>query len=160
LLPIVGLILFFFFGVIPFKKKDYNEYENVFGNVDIKDVEESKKIIKNETKWNAYKLNFNTMHSPIYTDTKIDIIKNNNDILKQYIDLVRSAKETIYIQTYVIKKSVFFYTLANEMAKKAKQGVKVYFVYDWAGSYRKFNSKVIRMLDKAGVHVAVFNYNR
>jgi cardiolipin synthase len=58
---------------------------------------------------------------------------------------------------YIIENGVFLYTIANELIKKSKDGVKVYFMYDWVGSFRKSNSKLIRLMIKKGIDVSVFN---
>jgi cardiolipin synthase len=68
--------------------------------------------------------------SPIYKNNKIKIIKNNSNILKTYVELIKSAKKLIIVQTYIIKNGVFFSTIANELIKKAQMGIKVYFMYD------------------------------
>jgi cardiolipin synthase len=80
-------------------------------------------------------------------------------MFKEYINLVKSAKKFIHISTYICCDGVFFYVLANELIKKAKAGVKVRFLIDGYGSMFKYSKKIIRLMKKAGIEIALFNYD-
>ncbi|MCF0125213.1 MAG: hypothetical protein HUJ68_05565 [Clostridia bacterium] len=96
--------------------------EEEIRQIDAKDIDSDIKTI--------FKYNQNASPASVYANDGIQIIENNIDLYKQTIDLIRSAKKQISCITFIIKDSVFFSTFCAELIKKAKQGVKVAFIYD------------------------------
>jgi len=149
LLPVLGEFFFLLFGIIPFTNKKEKLYIN-----------ELNKYLKSDSKDTngLYKYSTNSLpNMPVSTKNYTKIIKNNSDILEKYIELIESAKSTILLQTYLFSKGLFFNMIVNSLIKKAKEGVKVIFMYDWVGSYRKYNNSNLKALAKAGVEVCMFN---
>jgi cardiolipin synthase len=67
---------------------------------------------------------------PVYEFNKYEVIKSNEMIFSEYINLIRSAKKHIHLQVYLIKDGVFIFLLISELIKKAKEGIKIRFLYD------------------------------
>ncbi len=77
------------------------------------------------------------------------------DKLECLLKDLENAKETINIQYYIFAKDSTGKKVMNTLIKKAKEGVKVQFIYDSVGS-RKAPRRFFRKLKKAGGEVAEF----
>ena len=96
------------------------------------------------------------MNSPIYENNNIEVI-DQSDLFKKTIEVIRNAKEFIHIQFYIISDCLWFYLLMSELVKKADEGIKIRFMYDWAGSHKRFNKSNLNYLEKHGIEVEQFN---
>jgi len=153
-LPALGFILFFVFGTIPFsiKSKKNTKYFH-------KKIYEQYSYTKHFLEKNnstIFEYNYTTIESPLYRNNSFTMVEKAND-LENYIELIRSAKKFIILQNFLIAEGIFFNTIAIELIKKAKEGVKIWLLYDWVGSLRKITSKQIDLLVKSGVIVNIFN---
>ncbi len=66
--------------------------------------------------------------------------------------LIDGAKDSINLQTFIFASDDTGWDLANRLAKKASEGVKVRVIYDAIGSNRA-DPKMFEMMKKAGVEV-------
>ena len=123
--------------------------EEEIKKTDVSDIDSNIKTI--------FKFNEHASPASVYANNRIEIIENNIDLYKHTIELIRSAKKQISIITFIIKDSVFFSTVCAELIKKAKQGVKIAFIYDWFGAYSHVSKKTLNQLREAGIRVAAFN---
>jgi cardiolipin synthase len=86
--------------------------------------------LKNSQFSGLYSYNFNGLGQPVLVNNDVEIIKNNINLFQEYIELIRKAEHTIHLQTYIVRTGFFLNSVANELIKKAKAGVKVRFMYD------------------------------
>lgn len=157
-LPLLGVCIFLIFGTTPFRRKQWAEFNF-----------QQKDFIKNETFYSNDKLNIskdehllfdyakNNSFRPIYKHNSIRVISFNNDLFDESIKLIRSAKNFIHIQMYILHDGFFSKAIQKELIAKAKQGVKVRLMYDWVGCVNKIKSSYFNELKKNGVVVAQFN---
>lgn len=155
-LPLFGMAFFLMFGIIPlsirnFKdskinNKEFHKYENYeFTKLYIKD---------NELNDLVFAYNFNK--SPIYKNNQYTFIEQNQ-LMETSIDLIKSAKEFIHIHYYIISDCFWFDEISKALIEKAKENVKIRFMYDWAGSYKRIKKSSISKLKNAGIEVEIFN---
>lgn len=159
LLPIIGIFAFYIFGIIPFKienSKDIKKSLQKFNAKEDYSFTHSFLAKHENEKYSDLKFIFNYMNSPIYENNSIKII-DQSDLFKETIDIIREAKEFIHIQFYIISDCLWFYLLMNELIKKAEHGVKIRFMYDWAGSHKRFNKSNLKFLEERGIEVEQFN---
>lgn len=158
--PILGLFGFYIFGIIPFKIKSTNEikkYANKFTKNE--DYTFTEKFLENKSnidKFGDFQFIYNYSNSAIYEKNIIEII-DQSDLFEKSLEYIRKAKEFIHLQYYIISDSAWFYFLIDELIKKAREGVKIRFMFDWAGSNKRFKSSNIELLRKNGVEVEIFN---
>ena len=120
-LPVIGVFAFYIFGIIPFKKKNFLQIK-----------EKNKEFLKHEnydftfeiinskkTKYSEFLYTYNLEGNPIYQNNKIDIV-HQDKLYKKSIELIRSAKDFIHIQFYIISDCIWYFLLMNELIKKAK----------------------------------------
>lgn len=157
-LPIIGLFAFYIFGIIPFKKRNYLEIKEKNKEfLEQEDFKYTNEIVKNKSsQFQDYLYTYNFEGNPIYENNEINII-NQEDLYKESIDLIRSAKEFIHINFYIISDCYWYFLIMNELVKKAKEGIKIRLLYDWVGSHKRFNRKNFRYLKKFGIEIQEFN---
>jgi cardiolipin synthase len=73
------------------------------------------------------------------------------------IDAIRGAQKFIHLSTFIIADGVFLRTLFTELIKKAQEGVKIRFLYDWLGSAFRYHKRDLKQLRAAGIEVGIFN---
>ena len=72
------------------------------------------------------------------------------------IELIDHAKESVALESYILKSDAVGVRFADALARAAKRGVKTRLLADWFGM-RGIASSYVRELRKHGVHVRVFN---
>ncbi len=102
----------------------------------------------------------NTWDIDYSSNNNIKLIEDNYDLYKKSIDLIRSAKKSIIVQYYIISNDEWFNTFTNELIKKSKQGVEIYFLVDWIGSIGRYNKRVINKLRKNNINFQLFTNNK
>jgi cardiolipin synthase len=132
ILPLAGCLFFVIFGTMPMNRKDwrlammsqakYNKFE---------DYSFSKSFVKNNTESsNLFSYSYRNELKPIYHRNHVEAIPSNTKSYSEVIRLIRSAKDFIHMETYILRDGFFLRTLIAELILKAKSGVKVRFLYD------------------------------
>ncbi len=156
LLPILGLVLYLFFGrslksVVMISRKNRQKLRNQakLESIDIEELNlsnSSKQIIRL----------VNSITEPhFFSGNKIDIYTEGTpkfDALKQ--DLL-TAKEFINFQYFIFSNDKIGQEIADILIKKAHEGVKVRVIYDHVGSW-SIASSFFRKMRKEGVEAYPF----
>jgi cardiolipin synthase len=94
-----------------------------------------KSFIQSDTESsNLFKYSYRNELKPIYKHNRIEILSSNTKSYSEIIRLIRSAKDFIHMETYILHDGFFLRTVLAELILKAKSGVKVRLLYDWYGS--------------------------
>jgi cardiolipin synthase len=96
----------------------------------------------------------NILGLPFIENNKVRLLKNGHETFQTIFDLVSTAREIICIEFYIFKDDDTGKKLAALLKEKAREGVRVYLLYDHFGSFltsRDFWSD----LKNAGVKVRV-----
>lgn len=88
---------------------------------------------------------------------EIRLLKDAAENYPAWIDAIRSAKQTVHLETYIIHADKVGYEFAELIAAKAREGVRVRLIYDWLGARGTASWLFWRRLRKAGVEVRCFN---
>jgi cardiolipin synthase len=72
------------------------------------------------------------------------------------IGLIDGAKETVGLESYILKSDAVGQRFAEALGRAAKRGVQVQLIADWVGM-RGIKSAYLRDLQKSGVQLRVFN---
>lgn len=161
-IPILGLSIFLLFGINPLirlRQKTYLQHQEEL--TQFENFEFSHKYFQDPNQdinyRQIFRYGYNCETRPVYQNNDIQVIENQSHLFRESIKLIRSAKLFIHLQYYIISDSVWMRTIANELIKKARTGVRVRFIYDWVGSYKRDTQKIIKKLKEAGIIVAIFN---
>lgn len=75
----------------------------------------------------------------------------------EWLEAIRSAQRSIFFENYIIEEDEVGLAFAEELAKRARAGVKVRLLRDWMGSRAGASHRFWRNLEEAGVELRVFN---
>lgn len=156
----IGVIAFLIFGTQPFNQKEWAQYRSNLIDFYLKDnFEFSKKqnIFNDKNIEKIFKYNLVASNSAIYENNEIHKVEFGTDLFATTVELIRSAKSTIFFQTYIFKDCLWSRILATELVKKAREGVSIKFMYDWVGCYNKISKKILKQFKKNNIEVAIFN---
>ena len=96
---------------------------------------------------------------PAFMDcNSIDLLIDGEQTFASMMDAIREAKRYVLFQFYVIRPDKIGSEFSDLLIQKAKEGVRVYFLYDAIGT--SLHSKFLKTLRKAGIHVSRFNSTR
>jgi cardiolipin synthase len=88
---------------------------------------------------------------------EIRLLKDAAENYPAWIEAIRSAKQTVHLETYIIHADKVGDEFAELIAAKAREGVRVRLIYDWLGARGTASWLFWRRLRKAGVEVRCFN---
>jgi cardiolipin synthase len=88
---------------------------------------------------------------------RAEMLVNGERIFPAMLEGIRSAKKTITFESYIYWKGKVGKDFADALAERARNGVKVHVLLDWAGSH-PMDQDQINEMGSAGVQV--FKYHR
>lgn len=162
--PIVGIIFYFSFGVNYRNRKIYSK--KLFNNVKferklaIQLEKYTKQIIKNkgellESNEKLVRLLFNEISSPLTNRNEVDLLLNGEIKFPEVYKAIEAAKYHIHFEYYVFTDDIVGSKIEELLIRKAKEGVKIKFMYDDYGSSTIRKSLVLR-LREAGIEAYPF----
>ncbi len=164
LLPLLGIILYIFFGQNLRKKKiirrkglKNHEYLRSVANEQTKDLSQfyglSNTILKE--KEGIIQLQLNNSNSVMTAGNKVTLLNNGGEKFEALFDELEKAKHFIHLQYYIIEKDEIGNRLKDLLIKKAKEGVVVRVIVDDVGSW-ELKRKDFVGLRNAGIEIYPF----
>ena len=161
LLPVVGIILYIFFGrslrhvrMISRKKR-----LRLTNRDDIKHLMNTRQVVRYEDEKSDRQQMINLVNSvqgsPYLANNEVEIFTNGKDKFDALKRDMLAAKSYIHIQYYIIENDTIGNEIADILKQKAAEGVKVRVLYDHVGSFH-FDMSYFKKLRKAGVEVYPF----
>ncbi|QAA82332.1 cardiolipin synthase [Aequorivita sp. H23M31] len=163
-LPFIGIIIYFSLGINYRKRKIYSK--KIFG--DDKRVAAIRKQISVDSKAifsnkESPVINFkklallilNQTLSPIIGDNDVSLLLNGENKFPKVFEALKSAKDHIHIEYYIFNDDSVGCKIIDLLIEKAKEGVKVRFIYDDFGS-RAIRKVQVPRLIAAGVEAFPF----
>ncbi len=93
---------------------------------------------------------------PFVGGTGVRALLNGDEIFPSMLAAIRSAKVSINFETYIYWSGDIGREMADALAERASQGVKVHVLLDWLGS-AKMDESLITKLTAAGIKVRKFH---
>jgi cardiolipin synthase len=93
--------------------------------------------------------------APISHGDDVDLLINGDAIFPAFLDAIRSARQTVNLETYVYWKGDIADDVAGCLCEKAREGVEVNVLLDAVGSF-PMESALLDDMEDAGVNVARF----
>ena len=81
---------------------------------------------------------------------QIVALLNGDEIFPAMLRDIRSAKTTITLETFIYWSGGIGEEFADALAERARAGVKVHVLVDWAGS-SKLDDRLVKKMEQAGV---------
>ncbi|MEK3683716.1 cardiolipin synthase [Paenibacillus sp. FSL R10-2736] len=162
-IPILGFVLYIFFGRNLKKKNFYHlfieEQEFVQAETDRQlaslqdEVQEISPWLQKYTE--LITMNIRSSHGLLSSDNDIVIYSDGHQKFDALFEDIRSARTEINIQYYIIQPDALGRKLRDALTRKAEEGVKVRLLYDEVGS-KRIAPGFFKELRAAGGEVEVF----
>ena len=154
--PIVGIILYFFFGQNTRKERSMSQ----------RSMDELTKrsmlefVVQKDLKLPAHyqpliQLFTNQNTALPFKDNEVDIFVEGADFFLALLKAIGQAKDHIHIESYIIEDDALTNLIADALIDKAAGGVEVRMIYDYVGCW-KVPSRYFERLRAGGVDVRSF----
>lgn len=169
--PILGMIVYFSFGINYRKRKIYSkklqisdtllestidEYQSKYANL----VNNDNKVIASNL--SVIKVISNPKFeviSPLFHKNKVKILINGEACFPTLLEKLKNAKHSIHLEYYIFENDEIGNEIKDILIKKAKEGVTVRFIYDDFGS-QNIRKEFAAELRNNGIAVYPFNQIR
>lgn len=164
-LPVIGIIIYFVFGVNYRKNKFYSfkiaRNEQIYQGVSAYIRKTHYKTLKNHTEEIGQFLTtvnylYNASYSPLSPGNHAEILINGEGKFEKVFKVIEKAVHHIHLEYYIYDNDGIGNRLADLLIKKAEEGVIVRFLYDDMGS-GKIGRKLLRRLKEGGVQLSPVN---
>jgi cardiolipin synthase A/B len=159
--PLVGFFFYLLFGrnyrkERMFRKKyflDKQAFLKVEGETDPKSEEKMAKMGGHQRR--LFALAQRLGNSPISFGTSTKTLTNGAETFRHIINQMKKATHHIHLEYYIVRNDDIGNEIKNVLMMKAKEGVKIRFLYDAVGSW-KLSKSYIRELQSAGIEMVPF----
>ena len=159
--PLVGFVFYILFGRNYRKEKMFREKQildkqaflRIEGDPDPANIEKMEQMADHQRKlfYLAHKLG----NSPISFATQTQVLTNGEETFAAILAALKEATHHIHLEYYIVRHDKIGQEMKEILIEKAKEGVKVRFLYDDVGSWQLSN-KYITELQQAGVEIVSF----
>ncbi len=164
LLPIIGIILYLYFG------RNYRK-QKIFTKKEIADAESSQRLIdpfgidisavekngspKVKSKLKLMKLLLTNSRAQLTIANSVKVLNNGKETFDSIIDELHQAEHHIHLEYYIIEDDEIGNLIKNILIKKAGEGVKIRLIYDDVGSW-SLSDNYVEKLRNANIEVYSF----
>ncbi len=163
--PLVGFIFYLLFGRNYRKEKmfrrkyflDKQAFLKVEGDIDPASEEKIKQMGSHQK--NLFALAQKLGNSPISFATDTKVLTNGEETFAEMLRELKEATHHIHLEYYIVRHDHIGNQIKELLIEKAKQGVKIRFLYDAVGSWQ-LSKQYIVDLRNAGVEIVAFSQVR
>ena len=155
-LPVVGLILYIFFGRNYRKEKyissqslDQISKRSLYGYV------EQRNLVIPEEHAELIRLFSNQNVALPFKDNEIEIYENGHEFFPALLKAIAQAKNHIHLVVYIFENDALGTLISDALIDKALQGVEVRVIYDYVGCWH-VPSEFYERMREAGIDVHAF----
>lgn len=154
--PVVGLILYIFFGQNTRKERLISQHSlDQLTKRSMLEFSEQKDLTLPENNRTLIQLFINQNFSLPFKGNAVDIYTNGYDYFLALLKAIGQARHHIHLSTYIIANDPLGRLIADALADRAREGIEVRFIYDDVGCWRVPSAFFDRM-SQAGVGVRPF----
>ncbi|MCF0260092.1 MAG: cardiolipin synthase [Erysipelotrichaceae bacterium] len=160
-LPFFGGLLYLLFGgrTIPKKlmirdRQAYSDYKK-YALQNMKTLENLS--WKDPVLYKMASMAWNNGYFPMYHHAQTVYYKTGMEQFEALLEAIKSAKEYIFIETYIIDEGYMWEEIHKVLKKKVEEGVDVRLIYDDFGSILNMDEKWKSLLESEGIQVHAFN---
>ncbi|CAM4102907.1 cardiolipin synthase [Flavobacterium antarcticum] len=163
LVPVVGMVFYFSFGINYRKKVLYDRkmvddevlLQKIINKVRNYSQEVADSHLMNKQYRGLAKLIYNVGNSPLTANNKVELLRNGEEKFPKVLEALRNAKSSIHLEYYIYENDTTGNQIVDVLIEKAKEGIEVRFMYDDFGSHGLKNN-IIKRLTENGVQTAPF----
>jgi len=93
---------------------------------------------------------------PIIAGNRTQTLVNGDEIFPAMLEAVRGAKKSITFETYIYWSGAIGKEFSDALSERARSGVKVFVLIDWAGS-AKMDDNYLQAMKDAGVQIEKYH---
>lgn len=94
---------------------------------------------------------------PVYNNNEAKYYPVGDDSMPDIIETIRSAKDFIFMEFFIINKGYMWGVILKELTKKAAQGVEVRLMYDGTNAILRLPKNFPDEMEKLGIKCKVFS---
>ncbi len=162
--PIIGIFVYFSFGVNYRKRKLYKKKlvsDSVLAKKVVEDLyqesklafEEGGKLLQDNKELTVMLLK--DTRSPLTMNNAVTLLRNGENKFPEVLRAIKEAKHHVHIEYYIYEDDDIGKAVEKALVEKAKEGVSVRFIYDDFGS-RSIRKHLVPRLKTAGVKATPF----
>lgn len=164
-LPVVGIIIYFVFGVNYRKNKFYTfkieRNEEIYNRIQKYIKETHYETLKNRSdELDNFITTINFLYhagrSPLTQNNQVEVLVNGEEKFTKVFEVIQGARHHIHLEYYIYDNDDIGNKLADLLIKKSLEGVIIRFLYDDMGS-GKIGKKLLKRLKEAGVETSPVN---
>ena len=156
LLPVAGLVIYYFFGEDHRKKRLISRKMHKKLNRNSLDRTERLDILYPPTTYKRLVNLLNRLNTaPLYGGNKIEFYGSAESMLTSLFLEIEKAEKYVHIQFFIFMDDEIGCKVRDLLLEKVKQGVEVRLIYDDVGSWKAKN-KFFRNMEKQGIQVGSF----
>lgn len=163
-LPVIGIVFYFFFG------KNYRK-EKIFSRKGISDLEQMRILVQDtfiglpqsslfknkklHQKMNIMRLLLNSSKSLVTEFNRVKVLNNGSNTFEAIFSAIEKAKDHIHLEYYIIDDDNIGNQLRELLIRKAKEGIKIRLIYDDVGCW-SLPDEFIESMAEAGIEIFPF----
>jgi cardiolipin synthase len=164
LLPLAGIVLYFYFGtnfrkVKMFSMKELGDFKWLqYMSEDQKQRIKKAEFLKKEdmeTTRRLMTLLLNNSKALLSRHNSLEVLNNGEETFSAIFRAISKARRYIHLEYYIIEEGELGDRLKNVLIRKASEGVEVRLIYDDVGCWR-LSKKFISEMRQAGIQVYPF----
>ncbi len=163
--PVVGVIIYFFFGRNYRKQRIYSR-KSMADRARLADDADRQLTLLSDilsgesvavrSKEHLIRLMLKNNRSILTLDNRIDLLVNGRQTFPAMLDAIASATRFIHLEFYRFEPDTLGMEFSELMMRKAKEGVKVRVIYDDVGSWN-IRKPYIKKMRESGVDIYTFH---
>ncbi|MBQ8047506.1 MAG: cardiolipin synthase [Prevotella sp.] len=155
-LPIVGIVLYFFFGQNRRKEKYINQHSlDQLTERSMVAYAGQTNLRLPEKHWQLMQLFANQSMALPFKDNDVEVYTSGYEFFPALLQAVSRATHHVHLSTYIFANDSLGRLIADALAEKARQGVEIRVIYDDVGCWKVHNS-IFRKMRQAGIDVQPF----
>ncbi|WP_316803306.1 cardiolipin synthase [Pedobacter nototheniae] len=163
--PLLGMIIYFSVGINYRKRKMFSkklvQNENLAKSVALEIDQYSRNTFDNSPEnVQVYQrlshLLLKDTKSPLTGHNNVKLLFNGEHKFPEVLQALREAKHHIHIEYYIFEDDEVGRSIESILIQKAKEGVKIRFIYDDFGS-RSIRKKMVKRLRDSGIEAFAFS---
>ena len=156
LIPVLGFIIYIFFGRDIRKEKYINQHElDQLERRSLYHFVEQKNLVIPKQHAELIRQFANQNMALPFNDNEVDVYTSGHDFFLTLIQEIGKARHHIHINTYIFEDDALGRLVADLLMDKARQGVIIRVIYDDVGCWR-VSDKLFRRMSDAGIEIYSF----
>lgn len=165
--PLIGLATYLFFGR-PYNYRTnqdyyYRNFPDYRNRAQIRQtVTDIMPILDREVPEyrRSFLMGVNQQLDLIYRDSVVELLSNGADAWTSILRDIHKAEKYILINIYIIDTGELYNNVMAALRHKIKQGIRVYIIFDFYGTYGKFTRHMQSELRNQGFNLVAFGHQR